>query len=92
MTVAALRCLTMRKRHAQPVPPAQVYRGGGLVYCTDSSRTSKTDCEAIDTNTNVPYRVWLAEGLECEVITPASANAAANDGTPAPDCGGLIGG
>ena len=57
-------------------------------HCTDSSRTSKSDCEAINTDTNAPYGVWLAEGAECEAIT---LNTAANDGDAnIPDCGDVI--
>ena len=60
-------------------------------FCSDSSRTSQTDCEADNPRGN-PYGVWLATGTECEVITPSSSNTAANNGTQVPDCGDLISG
>ena len=58
-------------------------------HCTDSTRTSKADCEAVKPNNNGnPYGVWLAEGAECEAIT---LNTAANDGDAnIPDCGDVV--
>ena len=54
-------------------------------FCTDSSYTTKATCE-----TDV-FEAWLAEGAECEVITPSSDNTAANNGdAKIPDCGDLI--
>ena len=40
-------------------------------YCTDSSKTTKAACEAANpANNNNPFGAWLAEGAECEAITP----------------------
>ena len=49
-------------------------------YCSDSSHTTKTACEA-------DGDAWLFEGAECEAI---ASNTAAQEGGPTPDCGDLI--
>ena len=61
-------------------------------YCTDSSKTTQAACEAPNSaNNNNPFGVWLAEGAECEVITPPASNTSANDGNPnTPDCGDVL--
>ena len=61
-------------------------------YCTDSSKTTQAACEAPNSaNNNNPFGVWLAEGAECEAITPPASNTSANDGNPnTPDCGDVL--
>ena len=61
-------------------------------YCTDSSKTTQAACEAPNSaNSNNPFGAWLAEGAECEAITPPASNTSANDGNPnTPDCGDVL--
>ena len=53
----------------------------GDPYCSNSSYTTQTTCEA-------GYQTWI---VVCEVITPSSDNTAANNGdAKIPDCGDVI--